>query len=76
MAENRNTRRQFVGMLAALGAPQTSTSPKRLPIYDLDLPPEVLTDLEAFAQDVIREARWLDELPLENVDPDFTFVPR
>jgi hypothetical protein len=87
MPEAIPSRRDFVAALAALGcaspsaagvAPPSSNRPggHGLPIYDLNLPPEVLADLEAFAQEVIRDVRYLDELPLEDVPPAFVFVPR
>jgi len=87
MPEDIPSRRDFVAALAALGCASPSaagaTPPGSngagghgLPIYDLNLPLEVLSDLEAFAQEVIRDVRYLDELPLEDVAPGFVFVPR
>jgi hypothetical protein len=85
MTQDARSRRDFVALLATLGcAPGLSAespdvnraSGHSLPIYDLGLPPDVLADLEVFAQEVIRDVRYLDELPLEDVAPAFVFVPR
>lgn len=45
-------------------------------VDDLDLEPAERADLERFAQPVLQEAAWLEELPLDDVDPAFVFVPR
>jgi hypothetical protein len=42
----------------------------------LRLPPELETDLRKRAEVAIQEARWLEELPLDDVDPGFVFTPR
>ncbi len=85
MTHDAHSRRDFVALLATLGwAPgMAAQSPNtnrgtghNLPIYDLNLPPEVLADLEAFAQVVIRDVKYLDELDLEGIGYAFTFVPR
>jgi hypothetical protein len=87
MGQDLHSRRDFVARLATLGCastPGASAEPPDvtrasghgLPIYDLHLPPDVLADLEVFAQEVIRDVRYLDELPLEDVAPGFIFVPR
>lgn len=94
MPRNRSTRRGFISGLAAApllsvptiadtggGASPPADAPKGAPIYDLNLPPEVLADLEQFAAPIIRDARLLDELHIEDLPagsltPAFIFVPR
>ena len=85
MSQDAHSRRDFVALLATLGcAPGMAAesldvdlgSGHNLPIYDLNLPPAVLADLEAFAQVVIRDVGYLDELKLEGVGYAFVFVPR
>lgn len=85
MTQDTHSRRDFVALLATLGcAPGmaaesldvNSGSGHNLPIYDLNLPPAVLADLEAFAQEMIRDVRYLDELQLEGAGYAFVFVPR
>ena len=80
---SKTTRRNFAKGLAALGgAPlqpaRPASAPEKdcLPIHELNLPPEVLADLESFAQPVLAQARYLEELPLEGVDPGFVFIPK
>ncbi len=46
-----------------------------LAIDVLGLDAATRADLEAFAQPVLREARWLDELPLDGIRPAFAFTP-
>jgi hypothetical protein len=82
----REGRRAFLGKVAALGAvplagpvagDQTGASAApRLAVDDLGLPPEVRADLASFAEPVLREAAWLEELPLDGALPAFVFVPR
>jgi hypothetical protein len=85
MIQDAHSRRDFVALLARLGsAPVLATESlaaepgtgHNLPIYDLNLPPAVLADLEAFAQEVIADVRYLDELQLEGAGYAFMFVPR
>lgn len=85
MTQDEHSRRDFVALLATLGcvpgvAAQSLAmnrgSGHKLPIYDLNLPAAVLADLEAFAQEVIRDVSYLDELKLESVGYSFVFVPR
>ncbi|HUG54804.1 MAG TPA: hypothetical protein VMR21_14440 [Vicinamibacteria bacterium] len=45
-------------------------------VDDLGLEAAQRADLEAFARPVLEEAAWLEELPLDDVDPAFVFVPR
>jgi len=60
---------------SAAAAPQPSEK-NLLPIHELNLPADVLADLESFAQPVLDQARLLEELPLQGVDPDFVFLAR
>jgi hypothetical protein len=81
------TRRKFIGALASLQSVLgvrargnlTAQNLKGLLIDNLHLPQEVLVELEQLAEPVIAEARRLEELnfedlPLEAVNPGFTFV--
>jgi hypothetical protein len=86
--DGRPDRRRFLtsltlGGLAPLAAPlatdATAEAAARATfaaVDDLGLEPAVRADLEAFAQPVLQEAAWLEELPLDDVDPAFVFVPR
>lgn len=60
------TRRGFLTATAAAVA-----LPNGLAIDALDLDAATRADLEAFAQPVLRETRWIDELPLDGVQPAF-----
>ena len=76
-------RRQFL-TAAALGGllpfAEPAEGPRGRPTFaavdDLGLEPAQRADLESFAQPVLQEAAWLEELPLDDVDPAFVFVPR
>jgi hypothetical protein len=48
----------------------------QLAVSGLRLPPQLESDLRSRAEAAIQEAKWLEELPLENVDPGFVFIPR
>jgi hypothetical protein len=54
---------------------ETATARPGLAIDALELDAATRADLEAFAEPVLRETRWLDDLPLENVAPAFAFRP-
>jgi hypothetical protein len=41
-----------------------------------DLSPADSRDLAAAGQRALREARWLEELPLDGIPPAFVFAPR
>jgi hypothetical protein len=76
-------RRSFLTSLALGGvAPFATPSAGAEPpstfaaVDDLGLDAARRADLEAFAQPVLQEAAWLAELPLEDVDPAFVFIPR
>lgn len=83
------TRRHFLatasiapGAALVVNAPRDQPSPPAveglrpgLPIDALGLDPATRADLEAFAQPVLREVRWLDELPLDGIRPAFRFTP-
>jgi hypothetical protein len=45
-------------------------------VDDLGLDAGLRADLETFAQPVLQEAAWLEELPLDEIDPAFVFIPR
>ncbi len=85
----KSTRRSFISGLASaplLGASPADVSPSAgephgQPIHQLNLPPEVLADIEKFAEPIIRDARLLDEvdlgdLPAGALPPGFVFIPR
>lgn len=79
----QTTRRCFTAGLAALsGVPLAATGPAPasdtdcLPIRELNLPADVLADLASFAEPVLEQARYLNELPLEGIAPGFVFIPR
>ena len=85
---SRLTRRRFITTAAvvpatalAVDAPDTRAFPAADPpraglaIDVLGLDAATRADLEAFAQPVLRETRWLDELPLDGVRPAFAFAP-
>lgn len=76
------TRRGFLASAMAAGAmvPASATaapqSPRAtLPIDVLGLDAATRADVEAFAEPVLRETRWLDELPLDTVPFAFRFEP-
>ena len=78
------TRRKFARQLAMLGgAPMAAAAPgpakvetECLAIHELNLPPDVFADLKSFAEPVLSQARYLEELPLQGRDPGFVFVPK
>ncbi len=79
---NEITRRQLGGVLLVLSSLSCSASAQgetqatlRFPILELDLPPSVLPEIRREAEELLRETRWLEELPLENVNPGFVFIP-
>lgn len=76
-------RRQFLTSVALGGlvpfagpAEGTRGRPTFAAVDDLGLEPTQRADLETFAQPVLQEAAWLEELPLDDIDPAFVFVPR
>lgn len=76
------TRRQATGFLFAtadLSLSPGATSSGRTTfacVSDLKLPPEVLAQLENNVPNVLEQARWLEELPLDGLAPGFVFTPR
>ncbi|GEM_PF-6433737 len=82
----RFNRRKFAKRLAILGAaPMAAARPtpaardaesECLPIHELKLPPDVFADLKSYARPVLAQARYLEQLPLQGVEPGFVFVPR
>jgi hypothetical protein len=79
-----HSRRRFLTSATALGALAPLTTPglgadRRTTfaaVDDLGLEPAQRADLESFAQPVLQEAAWLEELALDDFDPAFVFVPR
>lgn len=76
------SRRRFLASAAAVGAvvspgaQQVASGPRPAFAVDaLGLAPAARADLEAFAEPVLREAAWLDDLPLDHVSPAFRFSP-
>jgi hypothetical protein len=77
------TRRNFAkGLAAVSGAPLRAVGPapasaaECLPIHELNLPADVLADLESFSEPVLAQALYLKELPLQGVEPGFVFIPK
>jgi hypothetical protein len=79
-----HSRRRFLTSVTALGSVAPFATPSDgaerratfAAVDDLGLDPAQRADLESFAQPVLQEAAWLEELPLDDVDPAFVFVPR
>ncbi len=77
-------RRRFLTSVTALGGLAAFTASAQeagrcvsfAAVDDLGLDPAQRADLERFAEPVLREVAWLDELPLDDVNPAFVFVPR
>lgn len=76
------TRRTFLSSTALVGAvlpqvPAGQSGPQvsALGIDALGLDPATRSDIEQFAQPVLRETAYLAELPLDGISPAFTFVP-
>jgi hypothetical protein len=79
-----HSRRRFLTSVTALGgvvplgtpAEEARRAVSFAAVDDLGLDAAQRADLEAFAQPVLKEAAYLEELPLDDVDPAFVFVPR
>ncbi len=76
------SRRGFLSSAMAVGAVVTTggqeVETRRRPTFAVDglgLDPAARADLEAFAEPILREAAWLDDLPLDHVSPAFRFSP-
>ncbi len=77
-------RRRFLTSVTALGGLAPFAAPAQeadrrvtfAAVDDLGLDPAQRADIERFAEPVLKEAAWLDELPLDDVNPAFVFVPR
>jgi hypothetical protein len=67
------TRRELVLMLQAAQAARISDEP---PGLHLHLSGPELRELSAAGDRALRDARWLEELPLDGILPAFVFVPR
>jgi hypothetical protein len=76
MLNRKMSRRSVVGFAALSLAPQVGAADDPPAIRDLHLPPELRQDLEQRAQRALQEAHWLEELPLDGVDPGFVFHVR
>jgi hypothetical protein len=63
------TRRQAMVLLAAVAQVEAA------PLDALDLPPELAAEIERDAAGALRQARLLDELPLDELPPGFVFRP-
>ncbi len=70
------SRRTMVGFPFALAVPSSSRGVGCLPIHKLNLPEPVMADVKKAAETALQQARWLEELPLEEVPPGFVFLPR
>lgn len=72
------TRRELGSALLVLGvASARPVGAERLsPLDGLNLPADIAADLERSAQAALKEARGLEELPLEDVYPGFVFFAR
>ena len=70
---------------AAIEAPAPSATPSQAaptagpsPAFAVDLlglDAAARADLETLSQPILRETRWLDELPLDDIRPAFAFDP-
>lgn len=81
-------RRRFLTQVTVLGglAPLAAQAETQAPaadrrvtfaaVDDLGLDLAQRADLEQFAEPVLRDAAFLEELPLDDVNPAFVFVPR
>jgi hypothetical protein len=69
------TRREAVAAAVLVPAAPVMAS-ESAAISGLNLSAELETDLRKRAEAAIQEARWLEELPLHDVDPGFVFTPR
>jgi hypothetical protein len=76
MSNPKMTRRSVAAMAAALSvAAPVGAQDVPPPVRDLQLPPELRAEIDQRARRAIEEARWLEELPLDGVDPGFVFSP-
>jgi hypothetical protein len=75
MTNAKISRRGLGAAVAAvvLAAPAAAETPAA--VRELNLPPELAKDLEPRVEAAIREAKWLQELPLDDVPPGFVFDP-
>ena len=75
-SNRRISRRGFGAKFLALSvsASVVTGAPSR-PIDELQLPPELLAELERQAEPVLKQAALLAELPLDDVPPAFRFHP-
>jgi hypothetical protein len=86
VAEPQITRRQIVGFLVASAvgcsrlpekvADPNTGNPRCSAIAELNLPSSALAQVEHMAPGVLAEARWLEDLPLDDLPPAFVFIPR
>jgi hypothetical protein len=75
-SKGRTSRRDFTVILLVLaGVVSGSPAVPGRPIDELELPPEILAELQRQAEPVLRQAKILAELPLEGVAPAFHFHP-
>ena len=69
------TRRELSNLLLLQGLQPAKVNLDLL-LPDLHLSPSELREVAAGGERALREARWLEELPLDGVAPGFIFVPR
>ncbi len=70
-------RREFLGFLAAVGVAARTSDPEPCALRgELNLPADVSADLIQFSQFPLKQADWLQELPLDGVPPCFVFTPK
>ena len=69
------TRRSLFAAAALAPAPLLPAADSSA-LQALNLPAELQADLDQRVEAVLRESRWLEELPLDEVSPGFVFVPR
>lgn len=70
------SRRMMIRLSLALAGPVSSRAAGCLSVHELNLPGSVMADLEKSAEGALKQARWLEELPLEELPPGFLFLPR
>lgn len=69
------TRRGMGALAAAAFAAPPDEPALPAQIAQLRLPPELAADLRERAAAAVREAQRLEDLPLEGIDPGFSFRP-
>jgi L-asparaginase II len=75
MSKPRMTRRAMVALTALPLTGSAAADDFPAAIRELALPAELRAELDQRVQRAIEEARWLADLPLDDVAPGFVFHP-